>query len=489
MLFYSFSFLFIFFPAVFVCAYCIRSNRTLYLGWLSFFSLVFYVVWRFNDIYLFAISILLNYVLGKSIYKEKSRFYLFLGVSFNLALLFWFKYAYFINNMSISLFDYGFVLPKLALPLAISFYTFEQISYLVDSYKGLMIKHSFLEYLFLITFFPRLIAGPIIQPKYMLSQLKNSIVLTYEYVAMGGSIFVIGLFKKVVIADYFSSFVDKSFSLYNSSSYYPGFVESWSSSLAYTFQIYFDFSGYSDMAIGLALILGIKLPPNFNSPYKSTSIIDFWRRWHISLSSFLRDYLYIPLGGNQKGEVRKYANLLIVMLLGGIWHGANLTFLFWGFIHGVYLIINNMWIHFQKKNNLLFTSYSYQLCSWIFTFCCVTIAWVYFRSDSIVVANKVIMGMFYMNGFPSHPIDFSYDFYLISLITLGLCCFFPNTLNLFKYPFLTKENELSAQFTANGIIYWKPNLIYAFFITVLFIYSLLLLFPADSQPPFIYFNF
>ncbi len=339
MLFYTYSFMFIFFPIVLSLVYCAKNNKLFYLSTLTCSSFIFYIIWNLSDFYLLIFSIIINYFLGKKLYQKQYKTHLIFGIIFNLGLLAWFKYAFFINSLSLSLLGYGFTLNKIALPLAISFYTFEQIAYIVDSYKGIMIKHNFLEYLFLISFFPRLIAGPIIQPTHMLIQLKQKVILNFENLSMGFTIFVIGLFKKIVIADYFAFFVDTNFIQFGNPSYYPGFVEAWSTSLSYALQIYFDFSGYSDMAIGLALIFGIKLPLNFDSPYKSKSIIEFWRRWHISLSSFLRDYLYIPLGGNQKGEFRKYVNLIIVMLLGGIWHGANFTFLIWGGLHGLFLCI------------------------------------------------------------------------------------------------------------------------------------------------------
>src|SRR4029078_9582961 len=235
------------------------------------------------------------------------------------------------------------------LPLAISFFTFQQIDYLADLYQNKAYVPSLLKYFLFNTFFPQLIAGPIVHHGEIIPQFENKKIfqLNARNLAIGFTIFFMGLFKKVAIADNIAPIANQVFHLANIG-VTPTFWEAWTGAFIYSFQLYFDFSGYSDMAIGLACLFGISLPINFNSPYKATNIIDFWRRWHITLSRFLRDYLYIPLGGHRLGSGRRYANLVITMLLGGLWHGASWTFVVWGGLHGVYLMINHGWRHLRE---------------------------------------------------------------------------------------------------------------------------------------------
>jgi len=333
---------------------------------------------------------LFNYTLGRELSKQhskSSKSLLTVGVLANLALLGYFKYAdFFLENINHVLAT-KIPLLHLALPLAISFYTFQQIAYLVDSYKKETKEYDFLNYAVFVTFFPQLIAGPIVHHKEMMPQfvkLKNK-VLNVDNIALGLFIFAIGLFKKVVIADNFALWATQGFDV----SYSLNMLEAWMTSLSYTFQLYFDFSGYTDMAIGVALLFNIKLPINFDSPYKATSIQDFWRRWHITLSRFLKDYIYIPLGGNRKGEVRTYTNLFTTFLLGGIWHGAGWTFVLWGALHGLALVIHRFW---QKLGLRMPT-----LLAWFITFNFINIAWVFFRATSFDDALKVLHGMFHFS--------------------------------------------------------------------------------------------
>jgi D-alanyl-lipoteichoic acid acyltransferase DltB (MBOAT superfamily) len=299
----------------------------------------------------------------------------------------YFKYSnFFIEN--INLFTSLNIQPlDLTLPLAISFFTFQQISYLVDSYRAETKEYSFLNYLLFVTFFPQLIAGPIVHHKKMMPQfaLKRNLVKNYTNIGLGIFIFSIGLFKKVVIADTFAVWTIAGFDNART----LNFFESWFTSLSYTFQIYFDFSGYTDMAIGIALLFNIKLPINFNSPYKATSIQDFWRRWHITLSRFLKDYIYIPLGGNREGEFRTYANLMTTFIIGGIWHGASWLFVFWGFLHGLALVVHRVWNRFGFK--------LWSWLAWFITFNFINITWIFFRAKSWDDALKVLNGMFTPN--------------------------------------------------------------------------------------------
>lgn len=274
------------------------------------------------------------------------------------------------------------------------FFTFQQISYLVDSFRQETKEYDFLNYALFVTFFPQLIAGPIVHHKEMMPQftkVRNK-VKNYRNIAMGLFIFSIGLFKKVVIADTFAVWATAGFDTATTLNLF----EAWATSLSYTFQLYFDFSGYTDMAIGLALLFNIRLPINFNSPYKATDIQDFWRRWHITLSRFLKNYVYIPLGGNRKGEFRTYNNLLATFIIGGIWHGAGWTFVFWGFLHGIALVIHRAWSKLDFK--------IWTWLAWLITFNFVNIAWVFFRAKEWNDAVIVLSGMVGLSGIRIHTI-------------------------------------------------------------------------------------
>jgi len=335
-----------------------------------------------------------NYVIGISLSKNEQhkkiskKQLLTVGVIINIGLLGYFKYAdFFISNVNFVL---GSDVPllHLALPLAISFFTFQQIAYLVDSYRGETKEYDFLNYGLFVTFFPQLIAGPIVHHKEMMPQFANvrNKIKNYRNIALGLFIFSIGLFKKVVIADTFAIWATNGFDKAEVLTLF----EAWATSLSYTFQLYFDFSGYTDMAIGAALLFNIKLPINFNSPYKATNIQDFWRRWHITLSRFLKDYIYIPLGGNRKGNFRTYNNLMATFIIGGIWHGAGWTFVFWGFLHGLALVIHKIWNSLGFKLS--------PIVGWFITFNFVNIAWIFFRAKEWNDAIKVLQGMFGFSG-------------------------------------------------------------------------------------------
>ncbi|MEE2746110.1 MAG: MBOAT family O-acyltransferase, partial [Pseudomonadota bacterium] len=363
-------------------------------------SLFFYGWW--NPFYLILIigSVCGNFVFGNWLKKHPSKSLLALTIGLNLGLIAYYKYLGFFSGIYSSIAGELVSIPDILLPLGISFFTFQQITYLVDSYKSSTAPHGFLEYALFVTFFPQLVAGPIVHQAEILPQFAGlDRGIKAENMAMGISVFILGLFKKVVIADQLSNYVSPMFEAAKRGE--PiSFLEAWGGSLGYTFQLYFDFSGYSDMAIGLALVFGIRLPINFNSPYRALSIIDFWRRWHITLSRFLREYLYIPLGGNRRGTFRRYINVLIVMVLGGLWHGASWTFLWWGFLHGFYLTINYLWRDLKKKLGIKNKSSSYFLrsLSWVITFLAVVIGWVFFRAENWDAAANIISGMSGLNG-------------------------------------------------------------------------------------------
>jgi alginate O-acetyltransferase complex protein AlgI len=402
MLFNSYFFIVVFLPIVVACFFLLgRTGRqTWALGWLVGASLLFYG-WV-NPLYLVIIagSILFNYYWGMLVGRG-SRSLLAVGIAANLVLLGYFKYAnFFVDNLTVATDMHIEVIP-VVLPLAISFYTFQQIAYLVDVYHCKTRETSFLNYCLFVTFFPRLIQGPIAYHGEMMPQFARKEILQFnpQMLSVGLTIFIFGLFKKIVIADGLALYATPVFEAARHS-YVLSFLEAWEGALAYTLQIYFDFSGYSDMAIGLAYLFGIRIPLNFNSPYKSVNIIDFWRRWHISLSRFLRDYLYVPLGGNRMGEVRRFVNLMITMLLGGLWHGASWTFVIWGGLHGIFLVINHLWIKLKKQFGYRGGSgRTGRLCSCALTFLSVTVAWVFFRADSAATAFNMVRSMAGQNGF------------------------------------------------------------------------------------------
>ena len=398
MLFNSYEFIFAFLPITFIVYFWLNASASQNAAklFLVCASLFFYSWWNVLYLPILVGSIVSNYFIGirlRGSLTDNSTFssnklLLTLGIAFNLGLLGYFKYAdFFIENAN-GLVGTTFEPLNLALPLAISFFTFQQIAYLVDCYKREVKDSEFLNYLVFVCFFPQLIAGPIVHNREMIPQFSDSKnkQINYRNISLGLFIFSIGLFKKVAIADTFAVWAAAGFDTAS----VLQFVEAWVASLSYTFQLYFDFSGYTDMAIGLALLFNINLPTNFNSPYKATNIQEFWRRWHITLSRFLRDYLYIPLGGNRNGEIRTYVNLLGTFVLGGLWHGAGWTFVFWGFLHGMALVIHRAW---SKLNFILWT-----WLSWLITFNFVVVAWVFFRAKDWGDAIKVLSGMVGLNG-------------------------------------------------------------------------------------------
>ncbi len=390
MLFNSYEFILLFLPITLLIYFYLNHKRlsTLARVFLVFSSLFFYSWWSISNLPIIISSILFNFFLGNLLFKYRSKKILSFGIVINISLLAYFKYSdFFISNINYA-FDKNIALLDLVLPLAISFFTFQQISYLVDSYKKETKEYDFLEYTLFVLFFPQLIAGPIVHHKEMMPQFARARgrLIDYRNISKGVFIFSIGLFKKVIIADTFSIWATNGFD----KAVELNLFEAWATSLSYTFQIYFDFSGYTDMAIGLALLFNIKLPINFYSPYKATNIQDFWRRWHITLSRFLKDYIYIPLGGSRVGEFRIYANLIITFLIGGIWHGAGWTFLFWGFLHGMALLIFRVWSKFNIK--------LYSWFGWFITFNFLNIAWVFFRANSWSDAIKVIDSMFSLDN-------------------------------------------------------------------------------------------
>ncbi len=407
MLFNSFPFIFLFLPLVVGVFFAIGSkgkHRTA-IAWLVLASLFYYGWWKLEYLVLIVGSIFFNYALGLALSRDgvgakPAKSMLVFGVTANLLLLGWYKYAGFFAANLKSIAGVNWDPGSIVLPLAISFFTFQQVAYLVDAYRGETREHNFLHYCLFVTFFPQLIAGPIVHHKEVLPQFSQKRIFqpNHKDMAIGLTIFLLGLFEKVVLADRAAFWATPVFDAAVQGQQLT-LAEAWGGSLAYTFQLFFDFCGYSDMAIGMARIMGVRLPMNFRSPYKSSSIIDFWRRWHITLSRFLRDYLYIPLGGSRGSTTRRYGNLMATMVLGGLWHGAGWTFVAWGTLHGFYLMVNHGWRSWRSRFSEPSVHDPMVLQLWrrfwptALTFLSVVLAWVFFRAESFQAAMIILKGM------------------------------------------------------------------------------------------------
>jgi alginate O-acetyltransferase complex protein AlgI len=401
-LFNSFVFLFVFLPVVVLAYFAISAHRAR-LVLIVVASYVFYAYAKWWFALLMAASTLVGYVGGRVLERKRSKLVLGVTVASLLALLGAFKYAAFVGGNLTSFVGvitaHGFpgfhaFLNGIVLPIGISFYTFEGISYAADVYRGkLEAERDPLRYAFFISFFPHLIAGPIVRYGILQPQLLRKHPFDADRVRAGLLLFALGLAKKTLVADGFATWVNRY--LDDPSSLHA--FEAWAAIVGFGFQIYFDFSAYSDMALGLAQIFGIELPWNFNRPYRAASPIEFWRRWHVTLSTWLRDYLYIPLGGNRKGERRRDANLLATMGLGGLWHGASLNFVVWGLYQGVLLLTTH---HLRKRAWRMPAGVAVAI-----TFVVVMFGWVFFRLHSAAAIGHAIAAMFLLNGlgqFPGH---------------------------------------------------------------------------------------
>jgi len=496
MLFSSFTFLFQFLPATILAfaAARLHSPRAGILVLVAA-SLFFYGAWRPVYLSLLIGSVALNFLLGLAMESpSRRRLVGSLGVALNLSVLGLFKYT----NFAFDVFNEATGLPvphvDVVLPLGISFFTFQQIAYLVDVMRGAKVERDLVSYTLFVSFFPHLIAGPLVHHAEMIPQFKRSRTgRSAVLAARGWAIFVAGLFKKVAIADNLAQFANPVFAHVDAG----GSVDApwaWLATLAYTLQIYFDFSGYSDMAIGLALMFGIRLPVNFRSPYQATSIIDFWRRWHITLSRFLRDYLYIPLGGNRLGSRRRYVNLMLTMLLGGLWHGAGWNFLIWGGLHGLYLVVNHLWRGEKVKSA---PTLSGRVACWALTFVAVVVAWVFFRARTLIGARQMLIGLLGLEGggstYVSPGIIRVMDLPLLvgepQLLLIGggsiaaalaVALFLPNVPRLFRYREYRRRPEPATRLN------WHPNFIWA---TVTALALVVSLFGMWQRIEFLYFQF
>ncbi|MBD3919548.1 MBOAT family protein [Paenibacillus sp. PR3] len=469
MLFNTYSFIFVFLPITAIIYFVLGRLRLTVAAkcWLAAASIFFYGYWDYRYVPLIIASIGFNYTIGRllgardsddavRIAGRRRRAVLTAGIAINLLLLAYYKYAdFFLQNFADATGAHIDLL-HITLPLGISFFTFTQIAYLVDVYKEKAREANLIQYILFVTFFPHLIAGPILHHSEMMPQFDRlrSKLWNWRNAASGLYLFVLGLFKKVVVADTLAGYANDGFASATQ------FVESWTASLAYTFQLYFDFSGYTDMAIGLALIFNIRLPQNFNSPYKALNIQDFWRRWHMTLSRFLREYIYIPLGGNRKGESRMLMNLMITFLLGGLWHGAGWTFLFWGFLHGAAQIVQRLWSRYGPSMP--------KWLSWFITFQFVNFAWIFFRADTWSDASRIIHGMLGLSGITVSSASLELVGFPILLIVVLLPCVL----------LLRNSGERELGFRPS----WQAAALLGF----MFIYSLLYF---NQISTFLYFNF
>ncbi len=497
MLFNSYGFIFLYLPVVLTGFFVLaRTSQAFAAGWLALASLFFYGYWNPAYVGLLLGSIACNYAFGLWIAKAgvrredvRKKQLLVVAIVANLALLAYYKYANFFIGSINSAAGTQWGLGEIILPLGISFFTFTQIAFLVDTYQGKVKEYNFIHYTLFVTYFPHLIAGPVLHHREMMPQFAHASTyrFSHENMAVGLTIFFIGLFKKVVLADGIAKYVGPVFDA-PASGMQLTFIEAWGGALCYALQLYFDFSGYSDMAIGLSRMFGVVLPLNFHSPYKSVNIIEFWRRWHMTLSRFLRDYLYIPLGGNRKGRFHRYLNLMVTMLLGGLWHGAGWTFVIWGGLHGMFLVINHGWQSLRRalgQDPKASLSRPMHALSVLVTFLAVTCAWVFFRAENLDSALSILGAMAGMNGIEWHATNglVSHATRNYLLICLLVVWWAPNTQQIMRdfRPALDMppENE-------RGRVIWMPNYRWVWLHALIALFGLM---SISELSEFIYFQF
>jgi len=403
MLFSSWNFIVYFLPAALLVFYLIPcSFEVIRKSWLILASLFFYGYWKLEYVPLLILSVAVNYSLAEGIIRchqtRSARNLLIFGVSLNLLLLGYFKYTNFAVNFLSFIVEKDLGSFNIILPLAISFFTFTQISYLVDVYRDRHVHYRFLDYSLFVVLFPHLIAGPIVRHWEIIPQFASrAFRVDRDNFGVGAALFLLGLFKKY-IADSAAVYADD---VYNGAAHAAALstVDAWIGTVAFAFQIYFDFSSYSDMAIGLARMFGIKFPHNFDSPYRASSVIVFWERWHRTLTRFLREYVYYSLGGNRRGHLRQILNIMATMLLSGLWHGAGWTFIIWGALHGSFIVINHQWRLWVEKMKWNLTHWIYRAAGVVLTFTVVSLAWTFFRAPNIGVAGEMLSKMLALDGF------------------------------------------------------------------------------------------
>jgi len=536
MLFNSYIFLFLFLPITLLGFHLIgkQGRHRVAIAWLVGSSLFFYGWWNPAYLSLLLFSIIFNYSVGISISNIfdgnlSKKAILITGIIVNLSLLGYFKYAnFFIDNLN-TLADTHIILREVILPLGISFFTFQQITYLVDAYNKKTKEYNFLHYCLFVTFFPQLIAGPIVHHREMLPQFTRDVIyrLRSKHLAVGITIFTLGLFKKVVLADGISVYANPVFNAAEAGVVLT-FFEGWGGSLAYAFQLYFDFSGYSDMAIGLARMFGILLPLNFNSPYKATNISDFWRQWHITLSRLIRDYLWNPVSLllTRYAINKKYSNFGIFILTIvipiffsffwiGLWHGAGWNFVLFGLVHGSYIVIYNVWtrIKYSTRGLMLIRSKSIShVIGWLITFVSVVFSWVLFRAESIEGAVNILSSMVGLHGIHlspalighlgalepwllTHGVVIQEMFRFGSMVNLLILIFtmffisivFPNTQQImYRYRPALETYKGEVKRLQRRWLEWRPTMFWLIFISLLFIVSISRI---SRESEFLYFNF
>jgi len=475
MLFNSFEFLFFFLPLTIAGLYVfgLRAHHRLAVAFLACASLFFYGWANPAFLWLILVSMVVNHALWLFLVKTRAcgtlarKILLAGGITYNLGLLGYYKYAdFFLANLAAV--SGGTHLPdNIAQPLAISFFTFQQIAFLVDSYRGETREQTLLHYVLFVSFFPQLIAGPIVRHHETMPQFINRAFprIRAEHVSVGLTLICLGLFKKVVLADSAASYVSPIFHAAEQGADLS-FLDAWAGSLTYTFQLYFDFSGYTDMALGVARLFGIYLPLNFNSPYKAVNVIDFWKRWHISLSRFLRDYLYIALGGNRKGKARRYVNIMITMLLCGLWHGANWTFVLWGVLHGIFLVVNHVWRAVKLSVGITADHWWSRILAQGVTFIAVAAAWVLFRAESLSGACNLLYAMTGLTGFAPHA-DFTPLALVELLLGLSIIVFLlPNTIEIVDPKGYNLPEPGWCPIKPLRRIRWQPSLVWMAFAAV-----------------------
>jgi alginate O-acetyltransferase complex protein AlgI len=500
MLFTQVEFIFCFLPITlagyFLLARYSRASNIALL-WLASASLAFYAYWKMNFLPVVLISATANYSMSFVIerQKESSRrtTALALAVGINLLALAFYKYTNFGIEILNDVMHFTIQPANITLPLGISFFTFTQIAYLADVYSGYNCERNFTKYLLFVTYFPHLIAGPILHHSEMMPQFgaDENRRFSIERTAIGLTVFGIGLVKKVVMADGFAVIANSVFQMASKGS--VPMLDAWGGALAYSLQIYFDFSGYCDMAIGLSFIFGIVLPFNFDSPYKAQSIVEFWKRWHITLSRFLRDYLYIPLGGSRRGAVRRNINLATTMLLGGLWHGAGWTFIIWGGLHGMFLMVNHIWSNAARQTPQLARltrTFTYSACALVLTQLAVVIAWVFFRAENIKVAQRVLGSMIGL-GSPSVSVVPTVTLSHFGWIALGylICIGLPNVNTMFEAQNVGLVTYRTAKAWSVSDIKWSPRPEWAVAAAFMLFIGIVVSVVAGEASPFLYFQF
>ena len=491
MLFSSYVFILAFLPVALAGYRLLVGRERAAVAWLVVASIAYYSWSGVASLWLIFASTLFNFFTGARLAQARangrpSSAVLWIGIAVNLLSLAYFKYGNFIANNVNSAFDAGVPGVSAVLPLAISFFTFQKIAYLVDVHQGKAMEYDLLEFSLFVFFFPQLIAGPLVHHAELIPQFRNARAFEADAERMAGglTLFIFGLGKKVILADSVSPVASRVFSLAEGGTT-PGFGDAWCGALAYTLQIYFDFSGYSDMAIGLALLFGVRLPRNFASPYRAANIIEFWRRWHITLSRFLRDYLYIPLGGNRRGVARRHLNLMVTMILGGLWHGASWTFVAWGGLHGIYLVANHAWRGAAKAAGWRVEGPFARALGWLLTFGAVVVAWVFFRAESFVGAITMLRGMSNIDPSPSGSLVSGLEVTLIGVL-LAVALLLPNTEEIMRRARPTLEAIAEPGSAARHWWAWRPNLPWALAAAAWLTASLFLM---NRVREFIYFRF